>query len=91
LRTTDGREFTKQLDYPKGDPRNPLTDAEIEAKFEALADGVLSRDAQKKLKDAIWSLEKLPSVSKLMALMKVDVKKMKAVGEKRTRSKGKKK
>ena len=25
LTTTDGRTFTKQLDYPKGDPRNPLT------------------------------------------------------------------
>ena len=25
LTTTDGRTFTKQLDYPKGDPRNPLS------------------------------------------------------------------
>ena len=30
---TDGRTFSKQLDYPKGDPRNPLSDAEIEEKF----------------------------------------------------------
>src|SRR5579864_3083926 len=68
--TTDGRSFTKQLDYPKGDPRNPLTDQEIEEKFAALAEGVLSPGAQKKLKDAIWSLDKIGSVSKLMALMK---------------------
>ncbi len=74
LRTTDGREFTKQLDYPKGDPRNPLTDAEVEAKFESLADGVLSKAAQKKLKDAIWNLENIGSVTKLMGLMKADVK-----------------
>src|SRR5689334_5331973 len=32
IRTTSGLEFTRQLDYPKGDPRNPLTDAEIEEK-----------------------------------------------------------
>ena len=25
IHTIDGREFSKQLDYPKGDPRNPLT------------------------------------------------------------------
>ena len=31
----------RQLDYPKGDPRNPLTDAEIEEKFDALAEPVL--------------------------------------------------
>src|SRR5438132_3265877 len=74
ITTIEGRTFSKQLDYPKGDPRNPLTDAEVEEKFAALADGVLSAGAQKKLIDAIWNLEKVGSVSKLMALMKADVK-----------------
>ena len=73
IQTSDGREFNKQLDYPKGDPRNPLTDQEVEEKFATLADGVLSNAAQKKLKDAIWNLDKLGSVSKLMALTKSDV------------------
>jgi 2-methylcitrate dehydratase len=89
LRTTDGREFTKQLDYPKGDPRNPLKDTEIEAKFEALAEGVLSKTAQKKLKEAIWGLEKLSSVTKLMALMKADVKRKRVVGKEKSKAKGK--
>jgi 2-methylcitrate dehydratase len=74
LTTVDGQTFTKQLDYPKGDPRNPLTDAEVEEKFAALAEGLLSDGAQKKLKNAIWNLEKLGSVSKLMRLMKADVR-----------------
>ena len=78
ITTTDGRKFSKQLDYPKGDPRNPLSDAEIEEKFRALAEGVLSAKAQDKLIDAIWNLEKCGSVSKLMALMKADVKKAKS-------------
>ena len=73
IATTDHNVYTTQLDYPKGDPRNPLTDSEVEEKFAALAEGVLSSAAQKKLKDAIWYLEKLDSVSKLMALMKTDV------------------
>ena len=77
ITTSDGRTFTKQLDYPKGDPRNPLTDAEIEEKYSALAEGVLSANAQKKLKDAIWNLEKIDSVSRLMSLMKSDVKEKK--------------
>src|SRR3989440_92446 len=42
ITATDGRTFSKQLDYPKGDPRNPLTDAEVAEKFAALAEGVLS-------------------------------------------------
>jgi len=74
LTTTDGRTLSKQLDFPKGDPRNPLSDAEVEEKFAALAEGVLSDGAQKKLKNAIWNLEKVGSVSKLMVLMKADVR-----------------
>ncbi len=70
ITTTDGREFTKQLDYPKGDPRNPLTDREVEEKFEALAGPVLSQAAQKKVKDAVWNLEKLGSVAELMKLLR---------------------
>jgi len=74
ITTKDGRTFTRQLDYPKGDPRNPLTDNEIEEKFAALAEGVLSKSAQQKVKDAIWNLEKIGSVSKLMGMMKADVR-----------------
>jgi 2-methylcitrate dehydratase len=70
IRTTSGQEFTKQLDYPKGDPRNPLSDAEIEEKFAALADGVLSRAAQRKVREAVWNLEKLEGVRELMKLLK---------------------
>jgi len=73
ITASDGRTFTQQLDYPKGDPRNPLTDREIEEKFSALAEGVLSAQAQKKLKEAIWNLEKIRSVAKLMAMMKADL------------------
>ncbi len=66
VETKDGKEFTKQLDYPKGDPRNPLTDSEIEEKFDALAAPVLSDSARQKLKDSVWELEKVPSISDLM-------------------------
>lgn len=85
ITATDGSSYTKQLDFPKGDPRNPLTDSEVEEKFAALAEGVLSPGAQKKLKDAIWGLEKVGSVEKLMALMKADVRPKKASAKKRSR------
>jgi 2-methylcitrate dehydratase len=74
ITTRDGRLLTKQLDFPKGDPRNPLSDSEVEQKFASLADGVLTSAAQKKLRDAIWSLEKCDSVSELMALTKSNVR-----------------
>ena len=72
IKATDGREFTKQLDCPKGDPRNPLTDREIEDKFDALAVPVLSEGARRALKDAVWNLDELGSIPELMGLCKAD-------------------
>jgi len=72
VRTTDGREFTKQIDYPKGDPRNPLTDAEIEEKFDALAEPVLSAERRKQLKETTWKMEQLDSIGELLRLTTAD-------------------
>jgi 2-methylcitrate dehydratase len=67
--TGDGRSYEKRLDYPKGDPRNPLTDGEVEAKFDALAGPVLSDAARARVKDAVWGLERLASVTQLMEML----------------------
>jgi len=72
IHTADGRKLVRQLDFPKGDPRNTLTDREIEEKFEALAAPVLSPAAQRKVMDAVWKLEKLGSVSELMRMLKAE-------------------
>jgi len=72
VETTDGRAFSTRLDFPKGDPRNPLSDAEIEAKFDALAAPVMSDGAIEKLKDAVWKLDSLGSVTELLELAQSD-------------------
>jgi 2-methylcitrate dehydratase len=72
IHTIDGREFVQQLDYPKGDPRNPLSDKEVEEKFEALAEPVMSREARRRAIDGIWNLEKQANVSELTRLFKAD-------------------
>jgi 2-methylcitrate dehydratase len=69
ITTTDGRTFEKQLDYAKGDPRNPLTDREVEEKFEALSEPVLSAAAQQCIIDATWNLEDFSNVSEYMQLL----------------------
>jgi 2-methylcitrate dehydratase len=72
IETADGRTLSRRLDYPKGDPRNPLTDAELDAKFDALAAPVLSEGAAGRLKDAIRHLEERDSVTELMSLARAD-------------------
>ncbi len=67
IRTTDGRELEKQLDYPKGDPRNPLTDAEITGKFKALAAGIAGPGDVERIQAAINRTETYENVRGLMA------------------------
>jgi 2-methylcitrate dehydratase len=71
VRTTDGRELEKQLDYPKGDPRNPLTDAEIAGKFAALAKGIASQDEVERMQAAVNRTETYDNVRELMAELTV--------------------
>jgi 2-methylcitrate dehydratase len=73
IETGDGRSLSKTLDYPKGDPRNPLSDEEIEDKFDVLAAPVLSADARARLKEAVWNLESIDSISDLMNMCKADI------------------
>ena len=41
VRTKDGREFNNVVMYPKGNPQNPLTEEEFEAKYTDMAARVL--------------------------------------------------
>ncbi len=72
IRTTDGREVEKELDYPKGDPRNPLTDNEITGKFKALAEGIATAEDVERMQDAINRTEEFDDVRELMGQLTVD-------------------
>jgi len=66
IRATDGREVEEQLDYPKGDPRNPLADAEIAGKFAALAEGIATPADVERFQQAIDRTERYDDVRQLM-------------------------
>lgn len=72
ITTTEGQTLTRDLDYPKGHPNNPLTDAEIEEKFDALAAPTISQERRRKIKDTVWNLENLESIGELTALLGTD-------------------
>jgi len=66
IRTVDGRELERRLDYPKGDPRNPLTNDEIAGKFSALADGVATPEDVARMQGAIGRAEEFDDVREMM-------------------------
>ncbi len=67
ITTTDGRSLTKELDYPKGDPRNPLSDDEITGKFRALGEGIATAEDMDRMQEAIRRAEQFDDVRDLMA------------------------
>jgi 2-methylcitrate dehydratase len=68
ITTADGKSFTKRVDVPKGDPRDPMTAEEVGVKFLALGRDVLGEAACRKLADAILKLDTLTNVKQLTAL-----------------------
>jgi 2-methylcitrate dehydratase len=70
--TTAGLEFTRQLDYPKGDPRNPMTDKELETKFDSLAGPVCSPARLVEMKQALDKVEDFTRASDLTGSLVAD-------------------
>ena len=57
--TNDGRTFEEYLEYPKGDPREPMTMDDLENKFNSLAGNKFDAAAKKQLKKTIFNCEEL--------------------------------
>ena len=65
LRTRDGRTLTAHAPTRKGDPDNPLSDAELSDKFMELVTPITGRPAAHDLLSVLWEIE---SVADLAAL-----------------------
>ncbi len=61
----DGRKLVAETSYPKGNKGNPLTDAEVESKFRALAASAMPNDRLNHVLAQAWSLDKATSLQPL--------------------------
>lgn len=66
--TTDGRTFTETVLYPKGHPRNPMSDGELQAKFRVLTHGILDESRQARIFEITSRAEKLENLASLLEL-----------------------
>jgi 2-methylcitrate dehydratase len=57
VKTKDGKEYEEYMEYPKGDPREPMTIEDIDNKFSGLAEGTLSTERQEEIKEMILNCE----------------------------------
>jgi 2-methylcitrate dehydratase len=58
IKTKDGEEFSEYLEYPKGDPREPMTEEDLDNKFNSLSYELLTKQEQKNIKKMIFKCEK---------------------------------
>jgi len=59
VETTDGKRYEEYLEYPKGDPREPMTMDDLEAKFNALSASLLNEARQREIKEVVFGCDKL--------------------------------
>jgi 2-methylcitrate dehydratase len=69
VKLADGRVVSKQVDYHKGHPKNPMNDSEVEEKFLRLTGKYLQKNRAKRILEAIWNLEKAKNVSNVVSLL----------------------
>jgi 2-methylcitrate dehydratase PrpD len=65
VRFADGSTQSRQRDTRKGDPDDPLTDAELQAKFDELAGPALGAEQAGRLADQLWNLRTRDSIAGL--------------------------
>lgn len=66
---SDGKRFTAQVDYPRGHPRRPLSDHDLERKFQELTSRNIARKDQTKVIRTVWELDHLKDVNALIAVL----------------------
>lgn len=69
LVTKAGKVFTVHVDYPKGDPENPLTWDELIQKFNDLSAPVFQKSTRDRIVDLVRALDAQPDIERLAGLL----------------------
>ncbi len=67
----DGKVLTKRVDHPLGNAFNPVTDEQLEGKFNALVVPFLGAEAAQKIVTTGWKLDEAKTPNELMKLAKM--------------------
>ncbi|MBI5491777.1 MAG: MmgE/PrpD family protein [Deltaproteobacteria bacterium] len=68
VRLKSGGYLTKEIIYPKGHPRNPLTDVEVEEKFRNLGQWYFTNKETDSVLEFLWRLEEMKDTREMLRL-----------------------
>ena len=69
IETYDGRTLRGKVDFPKGDPENPVTNEELVAKFKYLAKDRVNEDDIEQIIATVMNLEASDNIATLMKML----------------------
>jgi hypothetical protein len=61
----DGRQLNRHIEHAIGSVEVPMTDQQLETKFSDLAEGILPAAMMRRVMDACWTIEGLPSAAEI--------------------------
>ena len=71
LRMKNGQTYSSEVAHFRGHHLNPMTDAEVEAKFRGLCENLLSPEQAEELLTRLWHLEDERDISDLLRLTRI--------------------
>ena len=69
IKLEDGAEFRSRVEFPKGEPENPVTDEVLAGKYRDCAGVVFRGEAKSGIQDLVLRLEQVEHISQLMHLL----------------------
>lgn len=72
VKLSSGELISKQVNYHKGHPKNPMSDEDVEKKFLTLTKRQLSKNRVKRAFNMLWNLEKVQNVSEIFSALLVE-------------------
>ena len=67
--TRDGKRMVESAQYSKGHAKNPMTDADVEAKFGLLCEGFMDNTQRDALLKALWNVDQAADLRELLDLL----------------------
>lgn len=69
VKLQNGRQLVREVEFPRGHARNPMTDAEVEQKFRTLVEPRYGKERADRVLKTCWEMEKVKTAGELVRLL----------------------
>jgi 2-methylcitrate dehydratase PrpD len=67
--TRGGEQMTQMIEFPKGEPENPMSESELQEKFMSLSTTVLTKKRANRILESVFAIDEVSDASKFCALI----------------------